>query len=834
MHHRSRLTYKVRLLRPERLVSAGRNIPSRFDGGRQSRGRITRADWWTSILDSLVSAKTGAMPSPAPIAAATLGHPIFGNFDQEQPAPAQQPAAAPAPSWGNTLGAIPTGLYEGLAKAGNLPTNAINAVTGVLTGLTGQDYGQMKPPLEENPTGYQPVGGWATGLHEGASALSNTAALGAGARMLAPLLPAGSAPAITANAIGNTPPSVLAASAAGGAAEEPIARNVPEEFQPVARLATSLAVGGPLSGLEAATGNVARSAIEPGTAQLAQMARDTYNIPIRAGQITGNRILRTADSVLKSVPLSGHGAVDDDAIAAWITAVSHEMGENSPVITPQVMNAARTRIGNTLDDIGARTTLQLDQPALDRLTDISTRAAQPESGLDERQIAQVRAHVDKILDIAGTNDGAIPGPVYQNLTKQGETLHSLQNSQSPVSANFGNEIRSTLDGMLDRSVSPEDAAALRQARSQWKVMKTIEPLTLRADAVGGVTPSTGGISPAGLRAAVNKSYPRAAYAEPGQLPLNDLANIGQRFLKEQASSQTSERGLVQKILHGSGHALLGGGVVAGAEHAAPHLLLPAAGAAAVTAGIGRLAGAGLREWLANRMIDSGVSPQVPQSAMDAAWGSLAPIAASSGTRQLDAPAPTSVNPATGLPQFNLADNEAENRKTKAEEIAAKLADGSLADDAATKAWVGENKRDLRRVFGGQGIQNIILVSSLIRRATGDKTQPSTLLSSLLSGEPPPSLTNELQQQDVNSPKDVIALAILSPSFARAMATKNSRADLTKTGQARVINAVKAAREELNGVNDSGNSVPVRGRMGGRPGMGSGAAPKTPKLSEAHP
>ena len=72
-------------------------------------------------------------------------------------------------------------------------------------------------------------------------------------------------------------------------------------------------------------------------------------------------------------------------------------------------------------------------------------------------------------------------------------------------------------------------------------MKTIEPLTLRADVVGGATPSTGNINPAGLRAVVNRSFGNAAYAEPGQVPLNDLANIGQRFLKETPSSQTSER-----------------------------------------------------------------------------------------------------------------------------------------------------------------------------------------------------------------------------------------------------------------------------------------------------
>ena len=102
---------------------------------------------------------------------------------------------------------------------------------------------------------------------------------------------------------------------------------------------------------------------------------------------------------------------------------------------------------------------------------------------------------------------------------------------------------------------------MQQARAQWKAMKTVEPLTLRADTVGGVTPSTGGISPAALRAAVNQSYKNAALAPLGQIPLNDLAKIGQRFLKAPQSSGTAERNLVGEAIKGPG-ALIGGALTA--------------------------------------------------------------------------------------------------------------------------------------------------------------------------------------------------------------------------------------------------------------------------------
>lgn len=805
----------------------------------------------TSILDSLAPVQhpsVGAVSDSAPPTSvldslSPVTHPVLGaptrpqqsaapdmNWIYESPSektstespPVQQLGQGPLPSWSNLAGAVPAGLYSGLAKAANLPNAALNTVSGVMKGIGGPDYGTLKMPFEENPGGYQPQGEWATNLHGGAEAVSNTAALGAGAKLLAPLLPAGSAPEIAARAIGNTPPSVIAASAAGGAAENPIAEQVPERLQPIARVGANLAAGGLTSGVEAAAGNAARSAPDIGTAELADMARNTYNIPVRAGQITDNRLIRTADSVLKSVPFSGHGAVDDDAQLALNRAVSQTMGEDSNKITPEVMNAARTRIGGVMNDIGARTNLALDQPALDRLTDISDRAGLAESGLDERQTNQVRAHVDKILDIAGQNGGIVPGDVYQNMTRQGETLHSLQNSNSPTAANLGNEIRRTLDGMLDRSVAPEDADALRQARGQWKAMRTIEPLTLRADVVGGASPATGDIIPSQLRGAVNKSYGRAAFAEPGQLPLNDLANIGQRFMKELNSSQTSERGIVQKMIHGAGEGIIGGMGALGGERMMEHGVGPMTLLAAplATVGVARGLSSVLRsDMLANRLIRNGMAQTPAQSALGAAGNASIPIAASATTRQLEAPAAPTINPATGLPQFNFKDNHDHAKITMANRIAQKIASGELADDPAIRQWISQNKRELRGLFGGSGIQNIILVTSLLRRSMGDKTKPETLFSALLKSKQVPELSEAMRNAKIETPSELASIAIMEPGFARTLAMKSTRNDVARSNQIRIAHSLKTLMER-DDEHGSGNSVPGNDRVDHGGNMGS--------------
>ena len=108
------------------------------------------------------------------------------------------------------------------------------------------------------------------------------------------------------------------------------------------------------------------------------------------------------------------------------------------------------------------------------LTDISRKAS--EAGLDAGQTAGIQAQVQKIRDIAAkNNNGTIPGNVYVNLTKRGESLdqNTPRQPQHATSGQLGGQIRDALDDGLQRSASPADAAALQQARTQYKALKTV-------------------------------------------------------------------------------------------------------------------------------------------------------------------------------------------------------------------------------------------------------------------------------------------------------------------------------------------------------------------------
>ena len=296
------------------------------------------------------------------------------------------------------------------------------------------------------------------------------------------------------------------------------------------------------------------SGMDAETAALARRAQD-LGINVSVGAASGSPFVKIADSQMRRLPFMGYGSYDDANQKALVRAVTNTFGEDAPKLTSDVINNAYGRIGPVFNNVGGRYNFPLTSSLDQRLADVSRLAG--ESGLDAGQTASLQAQVQKIRDIAAQNNGVIPGNVYVDLIKRGESLDLLQGSGSTTTGRLAGQIRDTLDDGLTSVATPQDRAALQQARTQYKALKTVEPLTLRADAAGGVTPSTGEVSPAALLGRVSQQYDNAARAQPGQIPLLDLARIGQRFLKEPPSSSTAERLGVMQIAKGVGSLGLG-------------------------------------------------------------------------------------------------------------------------------------------------------------------------------------------------------------------------------------------------------------------------------------
>lgn len=332
--------------------------------------------------------------------------------------------------------------------------------------------------------------------------------------------------------------------------------------------------------------------VDPQTATLAQTARTNFGIPVGAGEISANPTVRFLNSVVNKLPGSGGRAHRDASQTAFNRSVAETFGENAERITPQVMAAARDRIGNVFESVAQRTpVIQADpQFAMELRRTIRDAQATMSAGEVEPLIRQVQ----NIAGLVDPQNNTITGQVYQNLTRRGTPLDRAMQSQNPNIRNAARDIREALDDVMERSAAPDVVADLRQARGQWRNLRTVEPLVAKAP--------TGDISPALLQGRVNTAFKGthgSAYGGGGDL--KTLADVGQRFMKEPPSSGTAERGLIMHLLGGAGAA--GAGMMTGELPISAAALGVGAtlGSAALARGVG---GALRSDTLTNRLINN--------------------------------------------------------------------------------------------------------------------------------------------------------------------------------------------------------------------------------------
>lgn len=335
----------------------------------------------------------------------------------------------------------------------------------------------------------------------------------------------------------------------------------------------------------------AKALIEPATASLANLARQTYGIPIRGGQISESPAINYLDSVLKSKYGSGYGASEAAQHAGFNRAVAETIGETADKLTPEVMANAKSRLGQNYEDIARATTLKIDEPLNQRFNDI---LAESGSVLRKEEHSIINKQVQGILDkVSGS--GEINGQQFQAMIKTGSPLDRATKSSDTNVKHYAGEIKSALLDAMNRHAPEDMQALLKQTNRQYKNMKTIEDLVEKSP--------TGDISPALLMGAVRKSYSNMAYGGGGDIA--DLARIGQRFLKEPPQSGTAPRFSAGQLLGLGG---IGGGELAVAFH--DPVLAAKLAAVAGTVGAGKAAmnktiGSILRsDWYANRLINS--------------------------------------------------------------------------------------------------------------------------------------------------------------------------------------------------------------------------------------
>ena len=324
-------------------------------------------------------------------------------------------------------------------------------------------------------------------------------------------------------------------------------------------------------------------------AELGRLALDKYNIPIGAPDLTDNSMIRIGADQAGKLPFSGARPAAAAKQGAWQGAIATEMGSpGATSFTPDVMTAAKTRIGNVFNDVAKNTSIPPEQTAqliqdLDQISHNATRVLQP------GEITPLQNQIDDLKSSIAANGDTISGDMYQRLTNAKSLLSKLE-GQNSNTGDFAGDVHDALDDALARSAAPEAQDALSQARYQYRVMRTVDQLSAGS--------RTGDISPDGFMQKVltqSRKFdaPLGGMAYTGGGNIGELARIG-KLMRAPPQTGTADRMLVNLMAAGGT-----GAVGALATNPSMALTVPAGLAA------NRLLGGYLRsEGTANRLIDA--------------------------------------------------------------------------------------------------------------------------------------------------------------------------------------------------------------------------------------
>jgi len=251
----------------------------------------------------------------------------------------------------------------------------------------------------------------------------------------------------------------------------------------------------------------ARSAIDPVKQQAVQLAQRS-GIPLHISQLSDSIPVKTMASMAKYLPFSGAGKAAANQQQAFNRAVGQTFGADSGKLTDEVMKQARQSLSRQYEEIYARNEVPLTPDALGKLASVETDVA---GRLTQDEAAVIRKQLDRILGEVNES-GALTGQKYQALRSKIMLAEGGDRIGSAVK-----EVRKALDDIAEKAVGSEDAAKLKQLRSQWANMRTTEDLLKQ------VAGANGDVSPARLWAAVRNG-------STGEM--RDLARLGQTVLKD--------------------------------------------------------------------------------------------------------------------------------------------------------------------------------------------------------------------------------------------------------------------------------------------------------------
>jgi len=285
--------------------------------------------------------------------------------------------------------------------------------------------------------------------------------------------------------------------------------------------------------------------------QAAADALDSQGVnALTAGQKTGSPFLKQIEANVGGNKLLGKLDEQKDQFTA---AALKSAGIDAKRATPEVIDQAFTRIGGEFDDLAMRNTLRADQGLVKDLGDVwseYTAIVNPNA-----RAPIVEGTVRDISDAIRANGGTITGEAYQAMRSRLDKAARAARADPQLSDALSG-LRGALDGAMERSISPEDLVAWRQARNEYRNLLTIE----RAAVGAGEDAALGIISPVRLKAAAVAQGGKRGYARGS----SELGNTARNALIAMGDIPAAQKGSTfmglspSRILGAVGGAVTGG------------------------------------------------------------------------------------------------------------------------------------------------------------------------------------------------------------------------------------------------------------------------------------
>lgn len=318
-----------------------------------------------------------------------------------------------------------------------------------------------------------------------------------------------------------------------------VAQKVAPEYEPQARIAAAL---------------IAPHAMTPFPASPERLKMaDTLakeGVDLTAGQKTGSERLRYMEGELGG--FSGQKQMETQAEQFTKAALS-KAGIEAPRATPEVMDAALTRMGKTFDDLASSSNAVMDKQLNNDLLD-ATVGYQRLKGSAAAPL--VEDTMQRIADAAVANAGSIPGDVYKTI--RSDINAKMRSTSDPELKGALGDMQEALDDAIGRSIPPDKMAEWQKVRKEYRNFLVLEQAATGA----GENAAAGLISPSALRNATVSKQGRRNYGR-GDGDFAELARAGEGTMKPLPNSGTAGR-LNAKNMGQGLLSLMGGG--AGAMH----------------------------------------------------------------------------------------------------------------------------------------------------------------------------------------------------------------------------------------------------------------------------